>query len=117
LTQYQEYLKPPPTAPPGTAPTAYSAVSSVYDELGRLVSSSDQNNNSSLNTYDALSRLRSSTDPDLGLTTYEYDLRSQLTDQIIATGVKTHNEYDPIGRVTQTDYLRPRRVPGGSGQR
>ena len=114
ITLFQEYVLPPSTAPPGTPPTWYSAVSSTYDQLGRLVGTRDQNNNASLNTYDALSRLRTSTDPDLGLTAYEYNLRSQLIDRFAASGEKTHHEYDAIGRLTQTDYLRPRLVPGGA---
>ena len=113
-TLHQQYLRSSSTAQ--STPIAYSAVAFRYDGLGRLVSTTDEAGNATLNTYDALSRPRSSTDPDLGLTTYEYDLRSQLTDRIIASGEKTHHEYDAIGRLTQTDYLRPRSIPnGGSG--
>src|SRR5207247_1839687 len=73
ITLFQEYMLPSATAPQGTTPTPYSAVSSTYDQLRRLIATKDQNNNVIVNTYDALSRLRSSTDPNLGLTTYEYD--------------------------------------------
>ena len=83
--------------------------------MGRLVSTKDQNGNTTLNTYDALSRLLSSTDPDLGLTTYAYDLRSQPTERILASGEKTIHQYDELGRVTQTDYLRPESVLGPEG--
>ncbi len=102
-TFIQEYVLSP-------NPTAYSAVTLSYDRLARLVSTTDQNNNVSLRTYDALSRMTSSTDPDLGLTTYQYDRRSQLIDRTVATGERARFTYDPVGRVAQTDYLRPRSI-------
>src|SRR5207249_3729165 len=85
ITLFQEYTLTPATPPlRGFTTTPYSALSSAYDQLGRLISTKDQNGNITLNTYDALSRLLSSTDPDLGLTTYAYDFRSELTERIVA---------------------------------
>jgi YD repeat-containing protein len=101
-TLVQEYQLP--------GPAAYSALRSNYDALGRLTGTIDEKGNQSLVTYDSLSRIISTTHPDQGTTTYAYDLRSQQTESINASGDKTTHVYDPIGRVIQTDYLRPRQT-------
>jgi peptidoglycan-associated lipoprotein len=111
VTLHRNYVLSP--AGSGNVSTAipYSAVSSTFDQLGRLTSTKDEYGNVTTNSYDALSRLQSSTDPDMGRTLYTYDLRSQLKERTIATGEKTMHVYDSIGRVIQTDYLRPRSEP------
>jgi len=103
VTEYREFLT--------TSPQPYSTLETTFDRLGRAESVRDQAGNVSRNSYDALSRILSSDDPDLGLTTFTYDARSQLIERLIASGEKTRHTYDELGRVTQTDYLRPRSVP------
>lgn len=117
-TRVQEYSTPSPGAAgtPVTQPVEYSATRLTYDRMGRLHSTEDQDGNRWLNVFDAMSRLISSDDPDLGRTTLEYDADSRLRQRIVASGEMTRHFYDAIGRVIQTDYLRPirDRSPPGS---
>jgi RHS repeat-associated protein len=108
ITTFQEYSR----LPSGSF-GEYSKVEYVYDQLGQLKSVSDQDGNVSTNEYDALSRVIATTDPDLGRRTYAYDLNSELTEQIVATGEKTLNKFDALGRITRTDFLRPKPGPAG----
>ncbi len=109
VTLFQEYVK----STSGSF-DEYSKVESIYDRLGRLNIDKDQDGNLSTKEYDALSRVMADDDPDLGKSTYRYDLRSHITDRILATGEKTTYAYDPLERVVQTDYLRPKPGPSGS---
>jgi len=88
----------------------YAQLQYSFDPLARLTAVRDQDGNTSTSEYDTLSRIAATTDPNIGRTTYRYDLRSQVVERLVASGEKTTHIYDALGRVTQTDFLRPRTV-------
>jgi RHS repeat-associated protein len=102
------YLRPPSTGPPGNGvPSPYSTARRRYDILGRPIRLTEESSAVSTTEYDALSRIVSSDDPDRGHIAYVYDHRSHITQQTNATADRTVHSYDALGRVVQTDYLRP----------
>jgi RHS repeat-associated protein len=103
IVRNEDYLK--------NVATPYAYVQSTFDALERLVTVRDQDGHTATSDYDALSRITATSDPDMGRTTYRYDLRSQILERIVASGEKTTHVYDPLGRVTQTDFLLPKAAP------
>jgi RHS repeat-associated protein len=100
VTRVEEYKR--------ASSTPYSTVTFSYDRLGRKLTTTDQAGNVAGVRYDALSRVLATDDPDAGAAMFAYDRKSQLLERIAATGDKTTNTYDLLGRVTKTDYLRPK---------
>lgn len=92
-----------------TISTPYAFVRSTYDRLTRLVQTSDHQNNASTTVYDALGRVTKTTDPDMGDTSFTYDRRGLLTKQIVANGDIARHLYDPLRRLTYSEY-RPSKL-------
>ncbi|MDN5940490.1 MAG: LamG domain-containing protein [Nitrospira sp.] len=91
-----------------SSPIPYATVRRTYDRLKRLVQTTDHQNNASNSQYDALGRVIQTTDPDLGETKFSYDKRGLLTKQVVATGDIARHSYDPLRRLTYSEYARPK---------
>jgi RHS repeat-associated protein len=73
-----------------------------YDRLGRLVKTTDDDDNEFTAEYDSLGRKIRSVDPDMGTWTYTYDAAGRMEEQVDARGNKILFTYsDELGRVTQ----------------
>ena len=73
-----------------------------YDNLDRLITTTDHFSNEITTEYDSLGRKVSSDDPDMGEWTYKYDDAGRLIEQVDARGNKVELYYnDEIGRLTE----------------
>ena len=96
----------------------------TYDDLGRLISSTNREGNTTSYTYNHLDQVIATTDPkgntttyvyngfgeitsqsspDTGLTTFVYNSAGQMTSRQNANGINTSYQYDASGRVTRED--------------
>ena len=73
--------------------------SSTVDYLGRLVSSTDGNDNETLYEYDHFNRLVKMINPDNTTVTYEYDTQNRTTIVTDENGVMEKAKYDGFGNI------------------
>ena len=72
----------------------------IYDALGNLTQTVDNQSNTATITYDSLGRKTSMDDPDMGEWSYEYDANGNLVRQTDAKGQIIEFTYDALNRLT-----------------
>jgi RHS repeat-associated protein len=107
-TSTEEYLL--------TSTSPYATVSRTFDRLKRLIKTTDHQNNVSTSTYDALGRVVETNDPDMGEATFAYNLRGLLKERILANGDIARHTYDPLSRLTYSEYRRSQLGKGNDEQ-
>ncbi|MCD4782855.1 MAG: hypothetical protein K8T10_03380 [Candidatus Eremiobacteraeota bacterium] len=75
-----------------------------YDADGNLLKTTNPNGDISTSTYDSLGRLIETSDFEGNVTRYEYDVMGRTTKITDPDGNETSYEYDDLGRVTKTTY-------------
>lgn len=81
-----------------------SIINNEYDKLGRLISTTDKNGNTTRYTYDTMWNISSVIEPNGAVTNYEYDLNNRLSRVIFPNLGETLYEYDYVGnRIKMTD--------------
>jgi YD repeat-containing protein len=80
--------------------------SDLYDKDDRLISYTDQNNNTTTYAYNGVGNMTGSTDPNGHLITYVYNSVNEQTEEIEPNGVTVSYTYDASGnQQTATDAL------------
>ena len=72
-----------------------------YDELGNIISITDELNNTLNFTYDSLGRRTQINDPDLGIWNYSYDVVGNLIGQTDNRNVVISMQYDELDRIIE----------------
>ncbi|MDP2922026.1 MAG: toxin TcdB middle/N-terminal domain-containing protein [Candidatus Omnitrophota bacterium] len=73
----------------------------LYDTLGNLIRTIDNQANAVVITYDSLGRKTSMNDPDMGIWNYQYDDLGDLIKQTDAKGNVIEFEYDALNRLVK----------------
>ncbi|MEF2967140.1 hypothetical protein V3851_14980 [Paenibacillus sp. M1] len=77
--------------------------SSVYDNYGHLMSTTDAKGNKTTYAYDALSQLTSVTDAEGKITSYSYNMAGDMIKLTYADGKAVKKSYDEIGRLLKQE--------------
>ncbi|MBI3881920.1 MAG: RHS repeat protein [Verrucomicrobia bacterium] len=83
-----------------------------YDANGRLISSTDDNGNTTRYFYDSLNRLVRQGLPDLTTNRFNYDPHDNLVVRVDANSSSVSNSYDALNRVTNRSIARGAGVVG-----
>ncbi|MBT8228600.1 MAG: hypothetical protein HKP61_17650 [Dactylosporangium sp.] len=95
----------PPYTPPGGSPIADASVTTVYDKLGQVASTTDPLGKTTTYEYDTLGNRTKVTDPAGKVSTAAYDAVGDLLETVDQTGARSTATYDYLGRMLTSSQV------------